>query len=76
MALEVPGLFWAFPQYYNGRSRKGSRGCEQGEGLARRHGQRLVYAASDGPASGRSKKVELALVGVGNKSWNFGNILW
>ena len=36
----------------------------------------LVYAASAGPASERSKEVELALVGVGNKSWNFGNHLW
>ena len=36
----------------------------------------LVHATSDGPASERRKKVELALVGVGNKSWNFGNTLW
>ena len=38
--------------------------------------KRLVYAASDEPASERSEKVELVLVGVGNKGWNFGNILW
>ena len=43
--------------------------------------KRLVYAtsdepASDKPASERSEKVELVLVGVGNKGWNFGNILW
>ena len=29
--------------------------------------QRLVYAASDEPALERSEKVELVLVGVGNK---------
>ena len=38
--------------------------------------KRLVYAASAEPASERSKKVELLLVRVGNKGWNFGNILW
>ena len=38
--------------------------------------KRLVYGASAEPASERSKKLELVLVGVGNKGWNFGNILW
>ena len=38
--------------------------------------KRLVYSTSDQPASERSEKVELFLVGVGNKGWNFGNILW
>ena len=38
--------------------------------------KRLVHAASDEPAAARSKKVELALAGVGNKSWNFGDLLW
>ena len=38
--------------------------------------KRLVYAASAESASGRSKKVELVLVGVGHKGWNFGNLLW
>ena len=28
--------------------------------------KRLVYAASDGPTSERSEKVELVLVGLGN----------
>ena len=37
---------------------------------------KLVYAASDEPAPERSEKVELVLVGAGNKGWNFGNILW
>ena len=36
----------------------------------------LVYAASAEPAWERSNKVELLLVRVGNKVWNFGNILW
>ena len=38
--------------------------------------KRLVYAASDEPASERSEKVELVLVGVGNKGWNFGTTFW
>ena len=38
--------------------------------------KRLVYAASDEPASERSEKVGLALVAAGNKGYNFGNILW
>ena len=36
----------------------------------------LVYAASAEPASERRKKVELVLVRVVNKVWNFGNLLW
>ena len=39
-------------------------------------GKKLVYAASDEPASERSEKVELVLAGVGNKGQSFGNILW
>ena len=38
--------------------------------------KRLVYAASDEPASERSEKLQIVLVEVGNKGWNFGNILW
>ena len=38
--------------------------------------KRLVYAESDEPASERSEKLQIVLVEVGNKGWNFGNILW